>query len=305
MKKTILTATILGMMGIANAGTMPVVYPEYDTVTFKINEKTTVTSDTSLVNVTSHITTLSDKNSSIKKSSVDYLKSILPNADWKIINYKQTESESGAINLRIDFQARLTQSEIDLLRKALNKHSVNQKMTINVLGFNPSKQAVKNAKADLMVKLYQDIQAYTGKFNDKTHSNYHIQHVSYNSDSSYNNNYHTKAMVMYGDNMAENTSSKNIAVSKDINISANITLAKKASVKWSKLKPAHHHHSRLIGGKAGLPPAYLSVDGFKQCLSTKDMGGWRSYCIPEEKLDHCKQESWDQLSKMDMPHCDV
>jgi hypothetical protein len=245
MKKTILTATILGMMGIANAGTMPVVYPEYDTVTFKINEKTTVTSDTSLVNVTSHITTLSDKNSSIKKSSVDYLKSILPNADWKIINYKQTESESGAINLRIDFQARLTQSEIDLLRKALNKHSVNQKMTINVLGFNPSEQAVKNAKADLMINLYQDIQAYTKKFNVKTNSNYHIQHVNYNSASS-NNSYQSRAKVMYAGNTAENSNSTNVSVSKDINISANVTLANKTSIAWTKLRHSHHQRSKII-----------------------------------------------------------
>lgn len=54
---------------------------------------------------------------------------------------------------------------------------------------------------------------------------------------------------------------------------------------------------------AALPPKYLQVDGFQNCLKTKDMGTWQSYCIPKNKPKFCKESSWQQLQTMNLPAC--
>jgi hypothetical protein len=66
---------------------------------------------------------------------------------------------------------------------------------------------------------------------------------------------------------------------------------------------ANDRSKTLIGGKGGLPPAYLSVDGFKQCMATKNMGSWTSYCIPAHKPSGCQLSSWNELVNMNIPHC--
>lgn len=59
----------------------------------------------------------------------------------------------------------------------------------------------------------------------------------------------------------------------------------------------------LVGGPASLPPAYLGVKKFKQCLSTKSMGTWESWCIPEKKPKKCPSNSWRILQKQSIPNC--
>ncbi len=61
--------------------------------------------------------------------------------------------------------------------------------------------------------------------------------------------------------------------------------------------------SGIVGGKDSLPPAYLSVNGFKNCLNTQDMGGWTAYCLPNDKPDACTDDSWSKLTKMSPPIC--
>ena len=56
-------------------------------------------------------------------------------------------------------------------------------------------------------------------------------------------------------------------------------------------------------GSSALPPKYLSVKGFKQCLKTKSMGSWDSYCLPSEKPAPCDKKSWAQLIKQNIPSC--
>ena len=300
MRKIILSSVILGAVCVANAGTMPVVYPEYNTVSFTLDSHVTVKSDTALVNVEVNITTLSGNNTIVKKSALDELKKLSPKSDWKIVNYKQSESASGAINIKIDIQARLTQSKIDALRKSFTNHSTNQKMDIKVLNYNPTEATVKASKKKLMIGMYQEIQQYVKDFNTKTHSNYHIQHVSYNSNiQSYNRP--APQIMMLAKVGGANSTNNDVEVSKDINLSANVTLAMKPyAVPKSK---ANDKGKTLIGGKGGLPPAYLDVDGFKKCMGTKDMGGWSSYCMPTNKPYNCQLSSWDELVKMSLPHC--
>ncbi len=63
------------------------------------------------------------------------------------------------------------------------------------------------------------------------------------------------------------------------------------------------HASDIVGGKDSLPPAYLSVKGFKDCLSTQDMGGWTAYCLPNNKPETCTDDSWLKLTKISLPIC--
>lgn len=52
-----------------------------------------------------------------------------------------------------------------------------------------------------------------------------------------------------------------------------------------------------------LPPKYLSVPGFKQCLSLKNMGTWESWCLPKKKPTQCANVSWKKLQRMEIPVC--
>ena len=63
------------------------------------------------------------------------------------------------------------------------------------------------------------------------------------------------------------------------------------------------HAVEMVGGKGGLPPDYLSVKGFKDCLDTQDMGGWTAYCLPNSKPENCANDSWSRLSAMTIPKC--
>ena len=44
-----------------------------------------------------------------------------------------------------------------------------------------------------------------------------------------------------------------------------------------------------------LPPKYLRIPNFKSCLSTKDMGAWKAYCVPKEKPQSCAEKSWREF----------
>ena len=68
-----------------------------------------------------------------------------------------------------------------------------------------------------------------------------------------------------------------------------------------------NQHSQMLVGdkKSSLPPKYLSVPDFQKCLSQKDMGTWKSWCLPESKPKGCPSESWDKLKygQDSLPFC--
>jgi len=49
---------------------------------------------------------------------------------------------------------------------------------------------------------------------------------------------------------------------------------------------------------AVLPPKYLSIKDFKQCLKTKNMGSWEALCMPAQKPTACPDGSWQQLQNL-------
>lgn len=58
---------------------------------------------------------------------------------------------------------------------------------------------------------------------------------------------------------------------------------------------------------AALPPKYLQVKEFDQCLQTEQVGTHQQWCLPLARPDACRTESWEQLQKLQfeerMPVC--
>ena len=55
---------------------------------------------------------------------------------------------------------------------------------------------------------------------------------------------------------------------------------------------------------SSLPPYYLQVPGWQECTKEKDMGSWRSVCIPQKKPAGCLNASWQDLqAKANLPPC--
>merc|ERR1719443_2906020 len=52
-------------------------------------------------------------------------------------------------------------------------------------------------------------------------------------------------------------------------------------------------------------PEYLNVPHYKECLGTKDMGLWVSYCLPSTVANGCPMNSFNKLKDVfDGPACD-
>ena len=49
---------------------------------------------------------------------------------------------------------------------------------------------------------------------------------------------------------------------------------------------------------AALPPKYLAVKDFKQCLSIQESGTYRAWCLPAQKPHNCPATSWDELTAL-------
>jgi len=49
---------------------------------------------------------------------------------------------------------------------------------------------------------------------------------------------------------------------------------------------------------AVLPPKYLAVKDFKQCLATQQINSYSAWCMPSEKPQSCPQASWDELKAL-------
>ena len=58
---------------------------------------------------------------------------------------------------------------------------------------------------------------------------------------------------------------------------------------------------------ASLPPRYLEVKDFSKCLTTKNMGTWESWCMPDVKPSLCPETSWEKLNHLtgldEVPSC--
>lgn len=58
-----------------------------------------------------------------------------------------------------------------------------------------------------------------------------------------------------------------------------------------------------LGAQAALPPAYLSVPDFQQCLSQKQNGTFTEWCLPAQQPQGCPDDSWSALLGQGLPAC--
>ena len=62
-----------------------------------------------------------------------------------------------------------------------------------------------------------------------------------------------------------------------------------------------------INSSATLPPKYLGIKDFKQCLGSQKFDTHEGWCMPAKKLETCPAKSWEQLKgltgKEKLPKC--
>ena len=308
MKKMICSALLPSLMFTADATFACQSAPALSTMSFIKNVETVVKSTTALVNVTVNATALKDDSRVIQQAALQRLDGILPKVDWKVINLNETEAASGAQNIKLVIQARLSEDEIKTLRDQLkNSNSDNSSFSLKVVSYDPSNEMLDQAKDSTMIKLYQSIEQYVAEFNQKAGTHYVIQNIMYHVDESRfsvnPNAISTSSFVLAVDKNSTPASTENaIAVSKKIVMEARVTLAQPLPDD-DKIKSSDM--SQKMTSSKVLPPAYLSVPGFKACLETQDKGAWQLWCLPQKKPEKCSDDSWQQLSKMqDLPKCD-
>ena len=253
LKKNIVTL-VLSLSSIilfTNANAMSAYHHQQsqNTISFSTQSSTTVKSDTALVQVTVNATAMKNSKQTIEQSATAELYTIVPHVKWDITHYQQNQAASGVTNIKMELQSRLTQSQIMTLTNSLKKPSaaLNQTLTVKVLNYNPSPEMIENAKQSLMISMYQSLQKQLEQFNSQTHSNYHIQNVSFNNA----NNYYAKAEPMML--MAEASNSTNqepLTISHKISLTAQVTFSETPLKNNAPQMPATQKLSKALYGNS-------------------------------------------------------
>ena len=263
--------------------------PSESTMSFSKSSEIIVKSTTALVNIIVNATALQGDSTIIQKAAIDNLANVLPKIDWKVVDYKETQADSGAQNIRLVIQARLTSEEIKTLQKELkSNNSNNSSFKVEVVNFDPTPEMLDQAKDNTMISMYQSIEQYVQELNNKTNSHYFIRSVSYSTNESPiepRGVMYTKMNMLAG--TAPNDSNE-LTVSKKMTMSAYVTLAQKDDSAATK-KDVNMKTTQV------LPPAYLQVPNYKQCLQTVDKGTWTAWCMPKTQPQGCSDDNWKAL----------
>ena len=293
MKKIILlsAASLLCLNSYADTNV-----PVESTISFSKTSDIVVKSTTALVNIVVNATALQGDNIIIQKAAIQNLAGILPKIDWKVVDFKETQADSGAQNIMLVIQARLTDEQIKTLQKELkNNHSNNSRFKVEVVNFDPTTEMLNKAKNEMMITMYQSIQQYVVDFNNNTKSHYFVRSVNYSVND---RPIETKATMMFAKvNMAAesaaNKSDDNLEISKRMTMSAYVTLAQKDQQEGQVTKDDVSMAIAKV-----LPPAYLQVSGYKQCLQTVNKGTWMAWCMPNSQPQGCSDDSWKALNDL-------
>jgi DNA polymerase III delta prime subunit len=196
-------------------------------VQYATQAETTVKSNSVLVQVTGYATTTLENQNIVEKQITDQVNNIVK-ADWKVKNLEQNTSNSGALNITLQLQARISKQELNKLQSALdNQKASGKKLIVEVLDYNPPAVEVELAKQELMIRIFKDTKKYLDEFNKETDSDYTIQSIKY---TDFNNYYRPRNNVMLmkaSSNEMDSASQSSVAISQDITIKANVTFMEK------------------------------------------------------------------------------
>ncbi|MFT4694706.1 MAG: hypothetical protein ACI8TE_001625 [Francisella sp.] len=196
---------------------------KYNTINYTTQAETSIKSDSILVQITGYATTNLQDQTKVEKELANSVKSVL-DADWKVKDVSQNTSQSGALNITLELQARVSQEDLNKLQSTLeNQKLSNQKLVVQVLDYNPPAKAIEQAKQELMIDIYSNTQKYLEAFNKQTKSNYIIQSVDYNDPNIYTPRTSNMMFMKSSANYDTNSNQANTNVSKDINIKATVT----------------------------------------------------------------------------------
>jgi hypothetical protein len=196
---------------------------EYNTINYTTQAETSIKSDSILVQVTGYATTNLQDQTKIEQELANSVKNVV-DIDWKVKDVSQNTSQSGALNITLEMQARVNQKDLNKLQSTLeNQKSSNQKLVVQVLDYNPPAKAIEQAKQKLMIDIYNNTQEYLENFNKQTKSNYIIQSIDYNDPSIYTPRTSNMMLMKSSTNYDTSSNQANTNVSKDINIKAIVT----------------------------------------------------------------------------------
>lgn len=229
MKKKFIQITLVSLFAtISFAAACGSDHHNYNTITYSTQAETTVKSDSILVQVTGYATTTLEKQNSVEKQISDNINNIVK-SDWKVKDIEQTISNSGAINITIKLQARVSQSDLNKLQRAFDNQdkSTGKRLVVDVLDYNPPAKNIQAAKQKLMIKLFNDTKDYLADFNKQTNSKYTIHSIQYIDVDGYQSRNNLMLMKTAYSGDASSNSHSPVAVSQDINIKANVTFMEK------------------------------------------------------------------------------
>ncbi|MBK2341715.1 hypothetical protein IBE33_09350 [Francisella philomiragia] len=201
---------------------------EYNTIKYTTQAETTIKSDSILVEVTGYATTTLDKQNSIENQITDSINNIVK-SDWKVKNIEQNTSNSGAINIAMQLQSRISQGDLNKLQQAIENQdrSSRKRLVVKVLDYNPPAKEVEAAKQQLMIQLFKDTRDYLANFNKQTNSSYIIQSMQYTDINEYQSRNTVMLMKSATYNESDTSNYNPVAISQDINIKANVTFMEK------------------------------------------------------------------------------
>ncbi|ALB01538.1 hypothetical protein ACH24_02005 [Francisella persica ATCC VR-331] len=229
MKKKIISITLVSLFTTTSFAIAFGDCHYHNTIKYSAQAETTVKSESILVQVTGYATTTFEKQNSIEKQISGNVNNIVK-SNWKVKKIEQTASNSGAINITIKLQARISQSDLNKLQTAFENQdkSSGTKLVVDVLDYNPPAKDIQAAKQKLMIKLFNDTKDYLANFNKQTNSNYTIQSIQYiDVDDGYQPRNNLMLMKTSYNANASSNSYNTIAVSQCINIKANVTFMEK------------------------------------------------------------------------------
>ncbi len=84
-----------------------------------------------------------------------------------------------------------------------------------------------------------------------------------------------------------------------------------ASDAWAKADASNTNHVRLVrnaptpptkampsASASALPPKYLAVPAFRECLAQQQVSSYTAWCLPSVKADLCPADSWGRLNAL-------
>ncbi|HAG62073.1 MAG TPA: hypothetical protein DCL40_04125 [Coxiellaceae bacterium] len=253
-----------------------------NTMTFSTDAKVTLESNMATVLVTVNATVTHQDPQAAQASIMKRLQSYAPEVKWQVVSINQQAVASGASNITLKLWAQVSQAVLTPLHQQLKQSHNGYTIDLVVMNYDPPEAMVQQAKQDLMIQLYQQIQAYVARFNQSTGQNFSIQSVRYSALSP--QPVRAFALLAKTNGVSSPVNSAPAPVSKAIQLNAFVTLSQ--SGQQSSARPV---------GQGVLPPAYLKVKNFKDCLSTVSRSTWKAWCMPASRPKACPAASWKQL----------